>query len=192
MIIGKISTAHVREELKCPNNNFTTLQGEEWSGGLLTLKSWHVAPHPSFYKVVKHTLWCGWYHLHLSDTDRAANGDAHAAHTCEDAALTGNGFVWDRFLPNQVPVVLVDRDGLEKKKTLVSIYRKPQRKPPWPRANEQHCVPDHTDVVIFLADTWSDGVVLLKTPRSGHNTTHEHILEIIFFSYNFITFQHWK
>lgn len=41
----------------------------------------------------------------------AANGDAHAAHTWEDAALTGNGFVWGRFLPNRVPVVRVDRDG---------------------------------------------------------------------------------
>lgn len=130
----------------------------------------------------------------------AANGGAHAAHTCEDAALTGNGFVWGRFLPNQVPDVLIDRDGFKKKKKkdIGFDLQKTSEKTTmtsskWKTQRQTHCVPDHADVLIFLADTWSDGVVLLKTPRSGHNTTHKHIPErIFFFSYNFITFQHWK
>lgn len=89
----------------------------------------------------------------------AANGDTHAAHTCKDAALTGNGFVWGRFLPSRVPVVLVDRDGLKKKKkTLVSIYRKPQRKPPWPRANEKHGI-RHTAFPTTLT-SWSSALIL--------------------------------
>lgn len=118
----------------------------------------------------------------------AANGDAHAAHTCKDAALTGNGFVWGRFLPIRVPVVLVDRDGLKKKKDIGFDLQKTSEKTTmtsskWKTRHQTHCVPDHADVVIFCADTWSDGVVLLKTPRNDHNTTHEHILEIIFFSY---------